>query len=293
VRYLDATGDEEFERATAFELLVSTARLWRSLGHHGPDGSFRIDGVTGPDEYSAIADNNVFTNLMAARNLLEAARLASSHRDLAEHLDVSAEEAASWRDAGEKILIPYDERLGVHPQSEGFTDHDRWDFQKTRPDQYPLFLHFPYFDLYRKQVVKQPDLVLAMYHCGDAFTPEEKLRNFTYYDAITVRDSSLSANVQAILAAEVGALGLAYDYVGEAALIDLDDREQNTRDGLHLASLAGTWTALVAGFAGLRFGDGTPRLSPRLPGGDHEVPVHLPLSRPSPLGGDRARPRDL
>jgi hypothetical protein len=138
--------------------------------------------------------------------------------------------------------MPYDERLGVHPQAEGFTNHDQWDFRHTRTDQYPLLLHFPYFDLYRKQVVKQADLVLAMYLCGDAFTPEEKLRNFAYYDAITVRDSSLSASVQAILAAEVGALDLAYDYLGEAALIDLDDRERNTRDGLHLASLAGSWT---------------------------------------------------
>ncbi len=265
VRYLDATSDEAFERTTAFDLLVATARLWRSLGHHDPGGNFRIDGVTGPDEYSAIADNNVYTNLMAARNLLEAARLATIYDDLAARLDISLEEVASWRDAGSKIFVPYDERLSVHPQADGFTDHDRWDFDQTRADQYPLLLHFPYFDLYRKQVVKQPDLVLAMYLCGDAFTPEEKLRNFAYYDAITVRDSSLSAHIQAIIAAEIGALELAYDYVAEAALIDLDDREQNTRGGLHLASLAGAWTALVAGFGGLRFRDGQPWLSPRLP----------------------------
>jgi alpha,alpha-trehalose phosphorylase len=265
VRYLDATSDVEVERSTALELLVATARLWRSLGHHDAEGRFRIDGVTGPDEYSAIANNNVFTNLMAARNMLEAARLAARHGDVAERLGVSVEEVASWRDAGEKIFIPYDERLGVHPQSEGFTNLDRWDFTQTSADQYPLFLHFPYFDIYRKQVLKQPDLVFAMYLCHDAFSADEKLRNFAYYDAITVRDSSLSACVQAILAAEVGALGLAYDYLGEAALIDLDDREHNTRDGLHLASLAGTWSALVAGFGGLRFRDGRLYFAPRLP----------------------------
>jgi alpha,alpha-trehalose phosphorylase len=266
VRYLDATGDDEFERSTAFELLVATARLWRRLGHHDAEGRFRIDGVTGPDEYSAIADNNIFTNLMAARNLCEAARLASAHPDLAERLAVSVEEVASWRDAGDKIFDPNDERLGIHPQSEGFTNLDRWDFAGTGADQYPLFLHFPYFDIYRKQVLKQPDLVFAMYLFGDAFTAEEKLRNFAYYDALTVRDSSLSACVQAILAAEVGALGLAYDYLGEAALLDLDDREHNTRDGLHLASLAGAWAALVAGFGGVRLRDGGLSFAPRLPG---------------------------
>ena len=265
VRYLDATCDEEFERTTAFELLVATARLWRSLGHHDPEGSFRIDGVTGPDEYSAVADNNVFTNLMAARNLLEAARLATitTTSPLG-----STSRSRRWRRGvtqARRSSSPTTNGWASTPRPSGFTDHDRWDFDHTRADQYPLLLHFPYFDLYRKQVVKQPDLVLAMYLCDDAFTPEEKLRNFAYYDAITVRDSSLSANVQAILAAEVGALDLAYDYVGEAALIDLDDREQNTRDGLHLASLAGAWTALVAGFGGLRFRDGHPWLSPRLP----------------------------
>ena len=127
------------------------------------------------------------------------------------------------------MVIPWDEALGVHPQSEGFTRHQVWDFEHTRPDQYPLLLHFPYFDLYRKQVVKQADLVLAMHIFGDAFSDDEKARNFAYYEALTVRDSSLSAATQAVVAAEVGHLELAYDYFREAGLIDLDDLAQNTR----------------------------------------------------------------
>jgi alpha,alpha-trehalose phosphorylase len=139
------------------------------------------------------------------------------------------------------------------------------------PNDYPLLLHFPYFDLYRKQVVKQPDLVLALLVRGDAFTPEQKARDFAYYEALTVRDSSLAACIQSIVAAEVGHLDLAYDYLGEAALLDLDDLEHNTRDGLHIASLAGTWLALVMGFGGLRnFGQpaqgaGLLTFAPRLP----------------------------
>ena len=142
------------------------------------------------------------------------------------------------------MVIPWDEALGVHPQSEGFTNHQRWDFEHTTPDQYPLLLHFPYFDLYRKQVVKQADLVLALHWRGDAFTDEEKARDFAYYEALTVRDSSLSACTQAVIAAEVGHLDLAYDYFGEAALMDLHDLEHNTRDGVHIASLAGAWIAV-------------------------------------------------
>ncbi|HZE29948.1 MAG TPA: glycoside hydrolase family 65 protein [Actinoallomurus sp.] len=266
-RYMDATDDAEFEREVGLPLLVGTARLWRNLGHHDIRGQFRIDGVTGPDEYSALADNNVYTNLMARRNLRAAADAIAHHPDRAQQLGVTVDETASWRAAAEATFVPYDERLGVHPQSEAFTDYAPWDFAATGPEQYPLLLHFPYFDLYRKQVVKQADLVLAMYLCGDAFSAEQKIRNFEYYEPLTVRDSSLSACVQAVLAAETGYLDLAYDYLGEAALMDLDDLEKNTRDGVHIASLAGAWIALVAGFGGMRAGDGPLRFAPHLPDG--------------------------
>ncbi|MFC4908104.1 glycoside hydrolase family 65 protein [Actinomadura gamaensis] len=267
VRYLDATLDEQFEREVGLEILVETARLWRGLGHHDVEGVFRIDGVTGPDEYTAIVDNNVYTNLMARRNLIEAADTAMRNPDVADRLGVSTEEAASWRDAAERMRIPYDERLGVHPQCDGFTNHARWDFAATKPDQYPLLLNVPYFDLYRKQVVKQADTVLALHLCGELFTAEEKARDFAYYEGLTVRDSSLSAQTQAVIAAECGHLELAHDYLGETALMDLHDLNRNTRDGLHIASLAGAWTALVAGFGGMRARRGELRFAPRLPGG--------------------------
>jgi alpha,alpha-trehalose phosphorylase len=215
---------------------------------------------------SAIADNNVYTNLMAQRNLRGAADAVARHLDRAAALGVDAEESASWRDAAAEMVIPYDEKLGVHPQAEGFTDHAVWDFAGTAQEQYPLLLHFPYFDLYRKQVVKQADLVLAMHLCPEAFTAEQKARNFAYYERITVRDSSLSAATQAVLAAETGHLDLAYDYLCETALIDLADLAHNTDQGLHIAALAGAWSALVAGFGGLRhLNDGGLAFAPRLP----------------------------
>ena len=265
IRYQSATGDEAFEREVGLELLVETARLWRSLGHHDAEGRFRIDGVTGPDEYSAIADNNIYTNLLAQRNMLAAAEAVARHPRGAAALGVDTEEAAAWRDAAEAVVIPWDEALGVHSQSEGFTRHQIWDFENTQPDQYPLLMHFPYFDLYRKQVVKQADLVLAMHIFGEAFSADEKARNFAYYEALTVRDSSLSAATQAVVAAEVGQLELAYDYFREAGLIDLDDLAQNTIDGLHIASLAGALVAAVAGFGGLRDYGGKLSVAPRLP----------------------------
>jgi alpha,alpha-trehalose phosphorylase len=267
IAYVHATEDDQFEREVGLPLLVETARLWRSLGQHDAAGEFRIEGVTGPDEYSAVKDNNVYTNLMAQHNLAHAADLVLKLPDAARELGVTTEEAASWRDAASTMYIPYDSRLGVHPQHEGFTDYAMWDFEGTPEDHYPLLLYYPYFQLYRKQVIKQADLVLAMQARADAFTPEQKRRNFDYYEAMTVRDSSLSACTQAVIAAEVGHLELAYDYLAEAALMDLQDREHNTKDGLHIASLAGAWTALVGGFGGMRCdGDGL-AFSPRLPPG--------------------------
>jgi alpha,alpha-trehalose phosphorylase len=275
IRYLDATEDTAFETEVGLELLVETARLWRSLGQHDAMGRFRIEGVTGPDEYSAVKDNNIYTNLMAQRNLACAADLAGRMPAEADRLGVTTEEAAAWRDAATAMYIPFDERLGVHPQHEGFTDYARWDFKNTPEDHYPLLLHYPYFQLYRKQVVKQADLVLAMYLRSDAFTAEQKARNFAYYEPLTVRDSSLSACTQSVVAAEVGQLDLAHDYLAEAALMDLRDVEHNTSDGVHMASLAGAWMALVAGFGGMRAGMGALSFNPHLPGGLSELKFRL------------------
>jgi alpha,alpha-trehalose phosphorylase len=264
-RYLAATRDEEFEAGPALELLVGTARLWRSLGHHDVAGGFRIDGVTGPDEYTALVDNNVYTNLMAARNLRAAADLAVAHPGRAAELDVDQEEIASWRDAADAMIVPRDADLGVTAQCEGFTRFRQWDFETTPPDDYPLLMHFHNYLLYSSQVVKQADLVFALYSCGDCFDAAQKARDFEYYERITVRDSSLSAAIQAVVGAEVGQLELAYDYFSETAFIDLRDLAFNTKDGIHLASLAGTWLVAVAGFGGMRDHGETLAFAPRLP----------------------------
>ncbi len=266
-RYVSVTNDQEFEERTGCELLVETARLWASLGYHDERGHFRIDGVTGPDEYSALVDNNVYTNLMAQLNLQSAVESTERQPEAARRLGVDEAERQDWQRAADAMYVPYDEERGLHPQDQDFLEHEPWDFEATPPEQYPLLLNFPYFQLYRKQVIKQADLVLAMHWRGDAFTPEQKRRNFEYYERLTVRDSSLSASTQSVLASEVGHLELARQYFEEAARMDLEDLAHNTGDGLHMASLAGAVLAAVAGFGGVR--DYGHRLSfrPRLPAG--------------------------
>lgn len=267
LRQQRAAGDEDWARHIGLPLLVGTARLWASLGHFDAKDQFRIPGVTGPDEYSALADDNVYTNLMAARNLDGAADGAERFPEEAARLEVTAEEIAHWRRCSEAVYVPFDHVLGVHQQAAHFTHHARWDFDATPPEAYPLLLSAPYFDLYRKQVVKQADLTFALYACGDRFPDaEQKAKDFAYYEGITVRDSSLSAAIQAIVAAETGHLDLSYAYVRETARMDLDDLAGNTRDGLHMASLAGAWLALVAGWGGFRDQRDVPAFAPRLPG---------------------------
>ena len=244
------------------------------LGYFGDDGRFHLDGVTGPDEYSALADDNTYTNLMAAENLREAAAAARRWPTEAAERGVDAAEIERWQVAAEAMAVPYNVD-GMPEQDRGSTRREVWDFAASEAhDAYPLHENEPYFDLYRKQVAKQADLVLALHWCGMRFSLAEKAAAFRYYEGITVRDSSLSATTQAVIAAEVGHLDLAHAYVREAALVDLQDRDDDTEDGLHMASLAGAWIALVCGFGGLRdhhdpFRDDDVRLqfAPRLPAG--------------------------
>jgi alpha,alpha-trehalose phosphorylase len=265
LRYVRATGDEEFHREVGVPILIETARMWHSLGAYDTRGEFRIAGVTGPDEYSAIVDNNVYTNLMAARNLRGAAEAAIKFPEEAEAQSLRPEEPESWLAAADAMHIPYDEVHQVHPQADNFTHHEVWPFEEMDAADYPLMLNYPYFDLYRKQVIKQADLVLALFTNGEFFSPDQKRRNFAYYEALTVRDSSLSACAQAVVAAETGHLDLAYQYLQETALVDLHNLAHNTSDGLHLAASAGTWIGLICGFGGFRDYEDLPAFRPQLP----------------------------
>jgi alpha,alpha-trehalose phosphorylase len=270
LHYAAVTGDVAFLRDEAAEVIVETARFWMSLGFHSPrrGGRFCLHGVTGPDEYSAVVDNNAFTNLMAAEHLEAAARLVEWL-----HLDVPREEAAAWRRAAEQMYVP---REGdVVAQDDGFLDRQPWDFESTPPERYPLLLHHHPLEIYRRQVIKQADAVLAAYLLPHRFTAEQVRATFDYYEPLTTGDSTLSAAVQSVVAMAAGRPEAALEHFESAARVDLTDAHGNTADGIHVASCAGTWLALAAGFAGLRDFDGHVRLSPRLPHGWRRLRLRL------------------
>jgi len=276
-RYLDASGDIYFLADEGVEMLAETARLWEDLGFYANNGekTFRIYGVTGPDEYTTVVNDNMYTNVMARFNLRYAARSIELLKEwdrpaydrLCRRLELDESEIKGWNTAAEAMYIPYDERLGIHPQDENFLDREPWDFDGTPPDKYPLLLNFHPLVIYRHQVLKQADVVLAMFLASELFTLEQKRRNFDYYDPITTGDSSLSACVQAVVAAQIGYESLALDYFREALFADLADIHANTTDGVHIASAGGAWGALVFGFAGMIDNGLALRFTPSLPKG--------------------------
>jgi alpha,alpha-trehalose phosphorylase len=266
-QYNRVTGDLGFLLDQGAEVIFETARLWMELGFFA-DGRFRINAVTGPDEYTTVVDNNAYTNLMARQNLEIAVRISEWLGAIApDRLAMlpSEHEVEQWRQAAELMFIPRHDELGIVLQDEHFLARKRWDFENTPPENYPLLLHYHPLVLYRHQVIKQTDVVLASYLAGEHFSADEKRRTFDYYDPLTTGDSTLSACIQSVIASEVGYADVALEYFMRACTVDLHDSHGNTADGIHVAGCGGTWLALVAGFAGLRDSDGDVSFRPRLP----------------------------
>lgn len=269
--YLAASGDVGLLWECGVEMAVETARLWAGLGFFD-NGTFHIHMVTGPDEYSALVDDNAYTNLIARFNLRRAAgwsrRMRAEQPEefarLSVRLELSVEEIEEWERIADAIHVPHDEPRGLTPQDARFLERESWDWN-TPPDQYPLLLHFHPLVIYRHQVLKQADVVMAMYLLPDEFDHELTRANFDYYDRITTGDSSLSAPIEAAVAARLGDTDLALSYFKHAAFLDLANLAGNTADGVHLATAGGVWHALVGGFGGLRWRDGVPAIDPHIP----------------------------
>lgn len=274
-KYVNVTGDHDFVSKHGAEILIETARLWSDLGFYSNsgEGKFEIHGVTGPDEYNTVVNNNTYTNLMARENLRLAAATVEKleetepelFKSLAHKTSLRVSEIEDWKKAARSMYIPYDEKLGIHPQDNYFLEKEKWDFENVPEDKYPILLHYHPLVIYRHKVVKQSDLVLAMFLLEKEFSREEKRRNFDYYDPLTTGDSSLSACIQGIVAAKVGHMDKAMEYAENAVFMDLGDMGRNTVDGCHIASMGGTWMMFVFGFAGLGNAGERPEFIPNLP----------------------------
>ncbi|TPG48789.1 beta-phosphoglucomutase [Rhodanobacter glycinis] len=274
--YVDASGDDAFLLECGAEMIIETARIWLEIGCFNPrrGGAFCIHEVTGPDEYSALVDNNHYTNRMAQRHLRDAAAVAewmamthpAGYAALAARIDLQADEPARWLTAAQAMHLPVDAALGIFPQDDGFLDKPRLPPElATTPGKRPLLLRMHPLSIYRHQVCKQADTLLALMLAGEQVEVAAKRRNLDYYEGVTVHDSTLSASTFAVIAAEVGHADKAHRYFLDTLRVDLDDLHGNAAHGLHMAAMAGSWLALTWGYGSLRVHDGMPSLAPKLP----------------------------
>lgn len=271
--YMEATDDQEYLVKAGAEIVMETARIWTGIGSYDREGRFCINQVTGPDEYTALVNNNYYTNAMAQMHLNFAASIAeqlqaqapSEFARIAAAMALDAGEPAEWRRAASLMNLPYDDALQIHAQDDSFLSKKVWDFANTPKENYPLLLNYHPMVIYRHQVCKQADVVLALLLLSDRFSLEDKRRDFDYYEAVTTHDSSLSSCIFGIIAAEVGYQDKAYQYFMETARLDLDDTHGNTHYGVHTAAMAGTWLGVAFGFAGMRVVGGELHFAPTLP----------------------------
>lgn len=270
VAYYLATKDMDFIAEKGAEIIFETARLWVDVGNYY-NGSFRINDVTGPDEYTCIVNNNYYTNASAKYNLYWAIKfyqLLSKEGlidALAKKIGLRKEEIKEFKKAEEKMYLPYDETLKINPQDDSFLSKEVWDIKNTPKDKFPLLLHYHPLYLYRHQVCKQADTVLAHFIFEDAQSMETIQNSYLYYEKVTTHDSSLSTCIYSIVASKLGYEEKAYDYFGDSAKLDLFNTHHNTKDGIHTANMGGNYMSIVYGFGGLRLKEQGLFFAPALP----------------------------
>ncbi|QKG72590.1 beta-phosphoglucomutase [Erythrobacter mangrovi] len=272
--YRDATGDEALVREAA-AMLFETARVWMEIGHFNSrrGGAFTIHGVTGPDEYTCLVDNDYYTNAMARRHLAFAATLAQELADdspayyaaLTEEIGLAHDEVVQWRTAADKMWLPVDADLGIHPQDDSFLDKPELPFAELPRERFPLLLHHHPLLLFRHKLCKQGDVVQALSLIGEDVPLATKQRDLAYYGPLTTHDSTLSSTAFGILAAETGDDEQALHFHRETAFVDLENRHNNTHHGAHMAAMAGSWLTLVMGWGGLKLASGELHFHPRCP----------------------------
>lgn len=274
--YVQATGDREFLKEKGVEILVETARVWADVGSFAEckGGKYCICSVTGPDEYNVLVDNNFYTNLMARENLKDAVKAVKwlkdqeddSYGELKRKLEFQEEEFALWEKIIENMYFPYDEKRGVYPMDDGFMMRKPWDESKI-PEEKRAWLYENYHPLFimRHRMSKQADAILGMYLQSHLFTEEEIRRNYDFYQEVTLHHSSLSTCIFGIVACDIGYVDQAYTYFSQSARMDLDDYHNNFYAGIHAANMAGTWQAVVNGFAGMRCQEGRLKFKPCIP----------------------------
>lgn len=264
--YTNYTGDQTYLKDKGLDVLVGISRFWADRVHYNRfKDQYMMHGVTGPNEYENNINNNWYTNKMAAWTLqytLESLELATEKK---ESLHVSTEEIEKWSEIIQKMYYPYDEERDVFVQHDTFLDKDLRPVSELDPKELPLNQNWSWDKILRSPFIKQADVLQGIYFFRDQFSKEEMVRNFDFYEPMTVHESSLSPSIHAILAADLGKMDKAVELYERTARLDLDNYNNDTEDGLHITSMTGSWLTIVEGFAGMQTVNGQLSFRPLLP----------------------------
>ncbi|MFN7119215.1 MAG: glycoside hydrolase family 65 protein [Saprospiraceae bacterium] len=273
--YVRYTGDKSYLAEYGLEVLIGIARFWAQRVHWSePKQLYVMHGVTGPNEYENNVNNNWYTNYLAVWCLKYASEVIDYVRDttpdafkeLADRIKFYEHtETNKWKDIIQKMYFPYDEKLGIFLQQEGYLDKELLTVSDLRPEDRPLNQNWSWDRILRSCFIKQADVLQGIYLFEDHFDTDTIRRNFDFYEPRTVHESSLSPCVHVILAAKLGLEDKAYEMYLRTSRLDLDDYNNDTEDGCHITSMAGTWMAVIKGFGGMRVYDDTLHFSPFIP----------------------------
>jgi len=272
--YVRYTGDTDYIWSHGLDVLVAISRFWAQRVNWSTDKQqYVMLGVTGPNEYENNVNNNWYTNRIASwcleytLNCLKDAERAQpgSFNVLFDRLGVSSEERNGWQHIIDNLYYPYDEKRKIFLQQDGFLDKELIAVGDLDPSQRPINQKWSWDRILRSCYIKQADVLQGFYFLEECFDNDILQRHFEFYEPLTVHESSLSPCVHAILAAKLGKTDKAYEFYLRTSRLDLDDYNNDTEDGLHITSMAGTWMTIVEGFAGMRVKEGKLYLNPMLP----------------------------
>ncbi|MGG3283520.1 glycoside hydrolase family 65 protein [Paenibacillus solani] len=273
--YVNYTGDFSYLGQYGLEVLVEISRFWEErVNYVAAKDQYMMLGVTGPNEYENNVNNNWYTNRIASwtmeytLDVLQYLKENENARcdELTAKLALQEAETTKWQDIIEKMYYPADEELGVFLQQDGFLDKELVPVKELDPVHLPLNQNWSWDRILRSVYIKQADVLQGLFFLGDRYDLATKKRNFDFYEPFTVHESSLSPCVHSILACELGYQEKAYEMYLRTARLDLDNYNNDTEDGCHTTSMAGTWMSVVHGFGGLRVKDGVLHLNPFIPG---------------------------
>lgn len=274
-QYREATGDDAFMKKYGAEILIETARFWRSRTHYDTiRKNYNILAVRGPNEYDVIVNNNLYTNMMAVENLryaIEAIQHLKNKdgvvwRKLSGKLKFKDSEILAWKKIMKGMVLCYDSKADLYLEDDMYLHRVPFDMKRGKPTARRVIDGtLPYEAMALYQITKQADVICLMNLLPWKFTERQRRIVYEFYEPRTAHDSSLSYNPHAVLSARLGMMNEAYRYFRASAYLDLTDRQLNTISGLHFANFGGTWQIAIFGFAGVSLNNGRLQIAPHMP----------------------------